>query len=242
MFAESFCDSGWSNRSHRGWTTLVSFAIQALAISCLPFLPLLYTQGLPRLALLAPLVAPAPPAVQPAQPRPPASTAPSNLMGITLVSPPRIPPTVMMLIETAPPPREFDPTAFGVNHGIGDPNGRGSVFGAMPGSDQILPPPPPPAAHRPPVSHMMEGNLVHRVQPDYPALARQVRVQGQVVLRAVISREGAIENLQVLSGHPMLVKAAVDAVRQWRYRPYVLNGEPVEVETEVTVNFILSGG
>ena len=58
----------------------------------------------------------------------------------------------------------------------------------------------------------------------------------------MISREGAIENLQVLSGHPMLVRAAVDAVRQWRYRPYVLNGEPVEVETEVTVNFVLSGG
>jgi protein TonB len=89
---------------------------------------------------------------------------------------------------------------------------------------------------------MMEGNLLHRVQPDYPTLARQVRVQGQVVLRAIISREGTIENLQVLSGHPMLVQAAVNAVRQWRYRPYVLNGEPVEVETQVTVNFVLSGG
>ena len=89
---------------------------------------------------------------------------------------------------------------------------------------------------------MMEGNLVYRIQPEYPALARQARVQGTVVLRAVISREGAIENLQVLSGHPLLVKAAMEAVRQWRYRPYVLNGEPVEVETQVTVNFILSGG
>ena len=63
-----------------------------------------------------------------------------------------------------------------------------------------------------------------------------------MVLRAIISREGTIENLQVLSGHPMLVKAALDAVRQWRYRPYMLNGEPVEVETQVTVNFLLSGG
>ena len=89
---------------------------------------------------------------------------------------------------------------------------------------------------------MMEGNLVLRVQPDYPAIARQARVQGQVVLRAMISREGTIENLQVLSGSPMLVRAAVDAVRQWRYRPYMLNGEPIEVETEVRVNFVLSGG
>jgi len=89
---------------------------------------------------------------------------------------------------------------------------------------------------------MMEGNLVHRVQPEYPALARQVRIQGLVVLRAIISRDGTIENLQALSGHPLLVPAALNAVRQWRYRPYVLNGEPVEVETEVKVNFILSGG
>jgi protein TonB len=89
---------------------------------------------------------------------------------------------------------------------------------------------------------MMEGNLIHRVQPEYPPLARQARIQGEVVLHAVISRDGTIENLQVVSGHPMLVQAAVSAVRQWRYRPYYLNGEPMEVETQVTVNFILSDG
>ena len=88
----------------------------------------------------------------------------------------------------------------------------------------------------------MEGNLILRVQPLYPPLARQARVQGQVVLHAVISRSGAIENLQVLTGHPMLVQSAIDAVKQWRYRPYSLNGEAVEVETQVTVNFVLSGG
>ena len=88
----------------------------------------------------------------------------------------------------------------------------------------------------------MEGNLVHRVQPEYPALARSAGIQGPVLLRAVISRQGRIENLQVLAGHPMLVKAALDALRQWRYRPYILNNEPVEVETQVTVNFVLSGG
>ncbi len=92
------------------------------------------------------------------------------------------------------------------------------------------------------ISHMMEGNLTHKVQPDYPPLARQARMQGAVVLQAVISREGTIENLQVLSGHPMLVPSALAAVRQWRYRPYFLNGEPVEVETQVTVNFVLGGG
>ena len=88
----------------------------------------------------------------------------------------------------------------------------------------------------------MEGNLILRVQPLYPPLARQARIQGQVVLRAIIGRSGAIENLQVLGGHPMLVQSAIDAVKQWRYRPYSLNGEAVEVETQVTVNFVLSGG
>jgi len=88
---------------------------------------------------------------------------------------------------------------------------------------------------------MMEGNLIRRVQPAYPPLARSARIQGQVVLAAVISKEGMIENLRVLEGHPMLVRAALDAVSQWSYRPYVLNNEPVEVETRITVNFSLSG-
>jgi len=91
------------------------------------------------------------------------------------------------------------------------------------------------------VSHWAEGNIIYRVQPLYPPIARQARVQGTVELRAIISRAGTIENLVVVSGHPMLVKSAIEAVRQWRYHPYLLNKEPVEVETEITVNFVLSG-
>lgn len=87
----------------------------------------------------------------------------------------------------------------------------------------------------------MEGNLIYKVQPVYPPLARSARVQGSVVLRAIISRNGTIEDLTVLSGHPLLTGAAIEAVRRWRYRPYMLNGDPVEVETRVTVNFILGG-
>jgi protein TonB len=243
MFADSFCDSGWSNRSHRGWTTLVSFALQALAVGCLLQLPLLYTQGLPRLSLLAPLLlTPAPlPAVQPSQPHPVSPSTPqSNQIGSMLLSPSQIPHSIDMLTETVAPPPMLDAGAIGVSHGIGDY--RGTVFGATPGSDLAQPPPSPPVVHRAPPSRMMERNLILRVQPDYPTIARQARVQGQVVLRAMISREGTIENLQVLSGHSMLVRAAVNAVQQWRYRPYVLNGEPIEVETEVKVNFVLSGG
>jgi protein TonB len=85
----------------------------------------------------------------------------------------------------------------------------------------------------------MEGSLIRKVQPTYPPLAKSARIHGPVVLFAVISRSGTIDNLQVLSGHPMLVQAAIDAVQQWRYRPYILNQEPIEVETQITINFVL---
>jgi protein TonB len=88
---------------------------------------------------------------------------------------------------------------------------------------------------------MLEGSLIRRVQPVYPPLARSARVQGSVVLSALISKAGTMENLRVLSGHPLLVAAALEAVRQWRYRPYILNAEPIEVETQITVSFSLSG-
>jgi protein TonB len=86
---------------------------------------------------------------------------------------------------------------------------------------------------------MLEGSLIRRVQPVYPPLARSARIQGSVLLAAQISKDGNIKDLKLISGHPMLVSAAIEAVRQWRYRPYILNGEPIEVETQITVNFIL---
>jgi protein TonB len=88
---------------------------------------------------------------------------------------------------------------------------------------------------------MLEGNLIRRVAPVYPKLAITARIQGSVMLAAVISKAGTIENLQALSGPPMLVPAAIDAVSKWRYRPYILNSEPIEVETRITVNFVLDG-
>jgi TonB family protein len=86
---------------------------------------------------------------------------------------------------------------------------------------------------------VLEAQLISRVEPPYPTLAVQARVEGAVVLHATISRDGRITSLEVVSGHPFLVKAALDAVRQWRYRPTMLNGEPVEVETSITVIFRL---
>ena len=85
----------------------------------------------------------------------------------------------------------------------------------------------------------MEGNLIHRVEPQYPAIARQIHLEGAVVLKAMISKEGNIEQLEVASGPGLLAVAAKEAVRQWKYRPYFLNGQPIEVETQITVNFVI---
>jgi periplasmic protein TonB len=98
-------------------------------------------------------------------------------------------------------------------------------------------PPAQPHLQRVRVSVMSEGQLVNKVEPIYPRTAILTRTEGAVKLHAIIARDGSIESLSVVSGHPMLAGAAVDAVRQWRYRPYYLNGDPVEVETFITVNF-----
>ena len=87
-----------------------------------------------------------------------------------------------------------------------------------------------------------QGMIIRRIQPAYPPLARQARIQGPVVLQAEIGKDGSIQNLRLISGHPMLAPAAIEAIKQWKYKPYILNGEPVEVETTITFNFTLSGG
>jgi periplasmic protein TonB len=118
--------------------------------------------------------------------------------------------------------------------GAGSSNALNSIIGSGPAT--VVKPAAPKSVR---VSHMDPGSLIKRVQPTYPAIAKIAHIQGAVVLQAVISREGTIESLHVLSGHPSLVNAAIDAVQQWRYRPYVSNGTPVEVETQITVNFSL---
>jgi len=97
--------------------------------------------------------------------------------------------------------------------------------------------PPPPVQGPVKVSHLSEGMLLNKVLPVYPRIAIPAGVQGDVKLHAIISKQGTIESLNVISGHPLLTPSALEAVSQWKYRPYVLNGEPVEVETYITVTF-----
>lgn len=243
MFAAYMNGETWNNRSRRGWTTLLSFAAQMMGVGILLLIPSLSMEVLPSLQSLRMLLAPVPPAGRaPAVPNHRREVVVSNLVGNRLMMPQSIARVIATVNDPeSPPPNGLVGTGVpGSTGGSGDAN---TVLDALGTGSTAIPILGPPAIAKPVrVSHISEGDLVHRVQPEYPPLARQARIQGSVMLRAVISREGRIENLQVISGHPLLVPAAMAAVKQWRYRPYVLNNEPVEVETQITVNFTLAGG
>jgi protein TonB len=167
----------------------------------------------------------------------------TDIVNGQLRTPTKIPEKVQMIKEEEAPPPVM--ASGGVVGGVpgGVPGGQmGGVIGGIISSTPVAVPKVA-APQRVRVSQgVTQGLLVHRVQPSYPPLARQARIQGSVVLQAVISKDGSIQNLRLVSGHPMLAPAAIDAVKQWRYKPYILNGEPVEVETQITVNFTLAGG
>jgi protein TonB len=97
----------------------------------------------------------------------------------------------------------------------------------------------PQTPHRVVMTHLESAMLVHRVEPQYPALAKQIHREGQVELRAIIATDGTIQSLQVVSGDQLFLRSAIDAVTQWRYHPTVLNGQPVEIETYITVIYTL---
>ncbi len=243
MFADSLLETSWDQRSRRSWVTFTSFGLQSVAIGLLLLIPLLTTVGLPSSRVLQPPTsfgAPPPPA-RPMERQHRTTVVQSNLANNVPIAPQSIPPRVAIINEIEAPPQVSYNNGSGVVGSTGD--GTGNVWkGLGIGRPAVAPlPPPAPAIRTFRTSSILEGSLIRRVQPVYPPLARSVRVQGAVVLAALIGKEGAIENLRLISGHPMLVPAAIAAVSQWRYKPYILNGEAIEVETQITVNFILSG-
>lgn len=247
MFEDSLIESGGRLRTKRGATTLLSFVLQVFLIGILILIPLLYTDALPKQQLMTFLVAPPPP---PPPPPPPAATPvrvvkqiQSDIVNGQLRTPTKIPEKVQMIKEEEAPPPMM--ATGGVVGGVpgGVPGGQmGGVIGGIISSTPVAVPRVA-TPQRVRVSQgVSQGLLIRKVQPVYPPLARQARIQGNVVLQAEISKDGTIENLRLMSGHPMLAPSAIEAVKQWRYKPYFLNGEPVEVETQITVIFSLSGG
>jgi len=239
MFEDSLIESGGKLKTKRGRTTMFSFFLELGIIGFMILIPLLFTEALPNLQSAMSLVAPPPPPPPP----PPAAVrivkqVQTDIVNGQLRTPTKIPKKVEMIKEEEAPPPMMAGVVGGVPGGI--PGGSmGGVMGGIVGSTALIPKV---AVQRIRVSSgVTQGLVVHRVEPLYPAIAKAAHVQGTVILAAVIGKDGTIQNLHVVSGHPLLQGAAMDAVKQWRYRPYILNGEPVEVDTQVTVNFTLGG-
>lgn len=242
MFEDSLVESSGRLKTKRGWTTVTSFIVQIAMIGVLVLIPLIYTEALPKASLTTFLVAPPPPPPPP----PPAPATPQVVRKITtdiidgaLRTPTKIPDKIQKIVEEEAPPVQ-GAVVGGVPGGVPGGSAGGVLGGVLSAANSSAPKIAPPQKVRI-SSGVASGNLVNKVQPQYPMIAKQARITGAVVLQATISKNGAIENLKVVSGHPMLINAAMDAVRQWKYKPYLLNGEPVEVETQVTVNFTMGG-
>ncbi|MBZ5656207.1 MAG: energy transducer TonB [Acidobacteriia bacterium] len=248
MFEDSLLEASGGQRKRRTWATLFSIVLQCLLVSVLILIPLLFTDVLPKQQLLTFLEAPPPP--PPAPPAAPAPTAvrvvkvASDIANGQLRAPGRIPAKVQMIKEDdAPPPAAISGGVVGGVPG-GIPGGQlGGVIGGIISSSSNVAAVPDLSKRVPQrvrvTQGVSKGLLVYRIEPTYPPLARQAHIQGVVVLTAVIDKDGNIQNLQVVSGHPMLAPAAIEAVKQWRYKPFLLSGQPFEVETTVTVTFSL---
>lgn len=243
MFRESLLETSAATLAQRGWATMMSFGLEMAAIAAVLVVPLFITQTIPLInnerLITPPLAAPRMPKITTE-----IFTNGGEGSGTgALVEPSQIPTT----IAKGPDPKalgggnEVVPCTFCVDGGIGDPASTSAALTRI--LTATAPTVPSTAVH--PVQKMIHisridpGMLISSVEPKYPPLARGTRVQGDVLLAAVIGKDGRIENLRVVSGHPLLVGAAMNAVRQWRYRPTMLNGQPVEVDTTISVRFTL---
>ena len=236
MFAESLLESSGGVKTSQRWTTLLSLSLEGLVIGLLVLLPLLENQALPRMLwIVTTPVAPPPRGVQ----RPAHSGGGGHSSDATrpVLTPPSAIPLHTDLTADGQGPSTND---AGPNLPLGVPWGVDHSTGPTLTTPAVVPRPPAPPTPRP-VSIVTEANVLYKVLPVYPPVAKQIGAQGPVVLRAVVSRDGRAESLRVVSSaHPLLNDAALDAVRQWRFRPYLLNGVPVDVEAQITVNFTLA--
>jgi len=235
MFNELIESSTEKKKSNTGWSVILSGIIQISGLSVLILIPLIFTQALPKAMLSTLLVAPPPP---PPPPPPPVKTIIKPIARLIqsgkLVQPRAIPKDVAVFKEAELPPDVVNNT------------NQSGVFGGIPGQGLMAGSGPvlaPPAAAAP--ARIKQGgavtaaSIITQTRPDYPPLARQARIQGTVVLHAIIDKQGKVAQLEIVSGHPLLVQSAMDAVKQWRYKPTQLNGDPVEVDTTIQVTFTM---
>jgi protein TonB len=249
MFTQVFVETG----SRRPWPMAVSALLQCLLIALLVLLPLLFTRAVspavPHILIGAPTgpgrSADPEPARQAVQRS--AQRIRSEFTDGRLITPVRIPRTAEIITDlgAGEPSADGRPGIIGTVPGAGAGHGL-DILNFLPRPGTPPPPqpatPPPPRIQKPLVvsSGVQEAKLISRPMPLYPPLARAARISGVVRLVAFIGEAGTIEELRVVEGHAMLVQAALEAVRQWHYRPTILNGHPVRVETTIDVVFTLA--
>ncbi len=245
MFDEMVISSPNPKKTNKPWTVFLSMLFQVAFLGILILIPLIYTEALPKTMMATMLTAPPPP---PPPPPPPAAAQivhvkpQAHLMDAgKLMAPKVIPKDVKIIKEDAEPDMGAMGAVGGVPGGVAG-GSMGGVLGGVIGGMGGAPPPPKPKQIGPlrVGGSVQAARIINRVQPAYPPLARQTRISGTVRLHAIISKNGTIQQLEVLSGHPLLQQAALDAVRQWRYQPTLLNGDPVEVDTTIDVIFTLN--
>ncbi len=246
MFDDLVISSANPTKTNKPWTVALSFAVQIGIVIVMILIPLIYTEALPKQLLTTFLVAPPPPPPPP----PPAAAIQRIVKPVArlihngqMTAPTVIPKKVEMIKEEELPP---DVGAVGVTGGVpgGVPGGQagGVLGGIIGGTGAGLPPPPKVAPSRIRVGgNVAQANLIHEVTPQYPAIAKTAHIQGTILLHAIIGKDGTVQNLQYISGPPLLMQSAMDAVRQWRYKPTLLNGDPVDVDTTISVVFTLGG-
>jgi periplasmic protein TonB len=243
MFDTTTFDALESAPRSRRWTTAFSFLLQAIAVSVLLLIPLLYTEALPAIHYSEQLTVPPGPrppkvmeivASEPAQSR---SSAP--LVNPQLLVPQSMPPHAKTIVDPRISSTDEGPIGPGVSYSTG-PTATSDSMKALLASNRNAPIRVEPRREPIRISSLSEGALLRRVQPIYPPPARNARIQGPVVMVALIDTDGRIVKLRLVSGNPLLVEAAMNAVKQWRYRPYILNSQPIEVETQITVVFSLN--
>jgi protein TonB len=238
LFHDSLVVSGAKSRPRNPWAAVGSVTLLSLVLLALVVIPLFHTDTLPKRETLTMLLVPPPAAASTVTTfRVPTPTYTSKSISI---------PTAMHMTQETPPPPVG--TTGGVVGGV-----PGGLVGGVPGGvlTEVLS-----GTHSVPVlaktsptpkrmriaSRVAESNLIHDVSPTYPPEAGRARIEGTVVLLAVIAKDGTVQDVRVESGLPVLAQAAIDAVKQWRYKPYLLNGEPIEVDSQITINFTLSRG
>jgi periplasmic protein TonB len=233
MFQGTLLESSAIGNRRSRWPMATGFTLQFIIASALVIVPL-FTSGIIPVSSHIPLLAPA--RYTPLETARTVSSGCSDCGGVRLQRE-----RIVTLTNTAgrisdPFAKHYsgsDQNSDKPNLNIGTP---GTGISLIP-EGQPIPVPPPAPKERIRISQPSEAMLVNKVIPEYPTIAVRAGVQGEVKLHAIIAKDGSIQSLQVISGHPLLTRAALEAVSQWKYRPYTLSGVAVEVETYITVSF-----